>query len=145
MELLAARLQAGEILDATVSEDALPQLLPVITSLFAVAAAILLATVVVWAARGATREGEQVEQLAARLRRLCESTGRPEIRTRRPRLLSRDAQTALRSLDRSLRSLESHQGIRSRRLPLHRPFLGGKALIGDLEQRISRLEQRGLR
>lgn len=127
------------------SEDALHQLLPVIAFLpFAAVGVILPAAVVVWA-RGATREGERVEQLATRLRRLCESTGRPEIRTLRPRLLSPDAQTAIRSLDRSLRSLERHQGIRSCRLPHHRSLWGSKALIGDLEQRIFRLEQRGLR
>ena len=78
----------------------------------------------------------EVEQLAARLRRLCESTGRPEIRTRRPR-----RHTGIRSLERILLSLECDQGIPSRRVPNYRR----RALMRDLEKRISRLEERGLR
>ena len=79
----------------------------------------------------------QVEQLAARLRRLCQSTGRPEIRTLRPRGSTLD----LRSLERTLLSLERDQGIPGRRVPGYR----STSLMRDMERRISRLEERGLR
>ena len=79
----------------------------------------------------------QVEQLAARLRRLCQSTGRPEIRTLRPRGSTLD----LRSLERTLLSLERDQGIPGRRVPGYRSM----SLVRDMEERTSRLEERGLR
>ena len=124
------------------SEEVLRQLLPVISSLlFLPAVFIPLAAVVVYSARATDRERERVEQLATRLRRLCESTGRPAIRTRRPRRVSLDAHMGgARTLERSLLSLERDHGIRSRRLPHYR----SKSLIHDLEKRIARLEERGL-
>ncbi len=119
------------------SEDALRELLPALAfPLFvpaiSMAVFIPVAAVIVYLASGARK----VEQLAARLRRLCESTGRPEIRSLRPRRLSLD----IRSLERTLLALERDQGTLSRRLPSYRR----KGLMGDLEQRISRLEERGL-
>ena len=126
------------------SEDALRQLLPVISSpLFLLASFVALAAVVVHLAWTAEKERERVEQLAARLRRLCESTGRPAIRRRR--LLPLDVHAAILSVDRSLRALERDQGIRSRRLAPHLLFLEQKTLIDNLEQRVSHLEGRGLR
>ena len=47
----------------------------------------------------------------------------------------------LRSLEKTLLSLEWDQGIRSRRLPSYR----SNSLMRDLEKRVSRLEQHGLR
>ena len=102
------------------SEDALRQLLPVIVPLTAVGGVV--AIVVLWAWK--------VEQLADRLRRLCKSTGRPEIRTLRPRRLW--VSLDLRS-GKTLLSLERDQGIPGRRVPNYR----SKSLI-------SRLEERGL-
>ena len=125
------------------SEDALRQLLPVISSpLFLLASFVALAAVVVHLAWTAEKERERVEQLAARLRRLCQSTGRPAIRRRR---LPLDVHAAILSVDRSLRALERDQGIRSRRLAPHLLFLEQKALIDNIEQRVSQLEGRGLR
>ena len=114
------------------SEDALGQLLPVIAvigSLAAVGAVVGVAILVLWAWK--------VEQLADRLRRLCETTGRPEIRTLRPRRLG---SLDLRLLERTLLSLERDQGIPGRRMPNYR----SKYLLDDLDRRISRLEERGL-
>ena len=97
------------------SEDALRQLLPVISSpLFLLASFVALAAVVVHLAWTAEKERERVEQLAARLRRLCQSTGRPAIRRRR---LPLDVHAAILSVDRSLRALERDQGIRSPSCP----------------------------
>ena len=122
------------------SEEDLRQLLPVISSLlFLPAVFIPLAAVVVYSARATDRERKRVEQLATRLRRLCESTGRPAIRTRRPRRVSLNAHMGgARTLERSLLSLERDQGTSS--LPHYR----SKSLIHDLEKRIARLEERGL-
>ncbi|MCY3739022.1 MAG: hypothetical protein OXG13_21685 [Gemmatimonadaceae bacterium] len=71
---------------------------------------IPLAAIFAYLAWSAEKEVERVEQLAARLRRLCESSGRPGIGTRRPRRLSLDVHMAIQSLDKSLRSLERDQG-----------------------------------
>ena len=103
------------------------------------------AAVVLYLAWIAEKERDRVEQLAARLRRLCQSSGRPAIRRRRPRLLPLDAHAAILSVDRNLRALERDQGIRSRRLSPHLLFLEHKTLIDNLEQRVSQLEGRGLR
>lgn len=121
------------------------ELLPAALLYLAIPTAILLAAVVVYLAWTAGKEQERVEKLAARLRRLCRSTGRPAIRRRRPRLLPLDVHAAILSVDRSLRALERDQGIRSRRLPPHRLFLQSGTLIDNLEERVSRLEGRGLR
>ena len=101
----------------------------------------LAAAYLAWASE---KERGRVEQLAARLRRLCESTGRPHIRLRRPRRLPLDVHAAILSVEKSLRALERDQGIRSRRLPPHLLFLESRTLVDDLEQRVSRLEERGL-
>ena len=127
------------------SEDALRQLLPVIFSpLFLMPFLVAMVAGVVYLAWIAEKERERVEQLADRLRRLCQSAGRPAIRRRRPRLLPLDVHAAILSVDRSLRSLERDQGIRSRRLPPRLLFLEHRTLIDDLEQRVSQLEGRGL-
>ncbi len=105
---------------------------------------IPLAAIFAYLAWSAEKEVDRVEQLAARLRRLCESSGRPGIGTRRPRRLSLDVHLAIQSLDKSLRSLERDQGIHSRRPSHHRLFLQTGSVIDDLEQRVSRLEERGL-
>lgn len=47
----------------------------------------------------------------------------------------------LRSLERTLLSLERDRGIPGRRVPGYR----GNSLMRDLEKRVSRLEERGLR
>lgn len=117
------------------SEDVLGQWLPVILPLMKAGGGVAIVAgvvvIVLWA--------REVEQLADRLRRLCESTGRPEIRTLRPRRqgLSLD----LRALERTLLSLEGDQGIPSRRVPNYR----NRFLMRDMEKRISRLEERGFR
>ena len=103
---------------------------PVIGALTAAGCVVGIIVILLWAWK--------VEQLADRLRRLCESTGRPEIRTLRPRRLG---SLDLRSLEKTLLSLERDQGIRSRRLPGYR----SNSLMRDLEKRVSRLEQHGLR
>ena len=51
---------------------------------------------------------------------------------------------AILSVEKSLRALERDQGIRSRRLPPHLLFLESRTLVDNLEQRLSRLEERGL-
>lgn len=128
------------------SEDALRQLLPVIASpLFLMPFLVVLVGAVAYIAWIAEKERERVEQLADRLRRLCQSAGRPAIRRRRPRLMPLDVPAAILSVDRSLRALERDRGIRSRRLPPHLLFLEHKTLIDNLEQRVSKLEGRGLR
>lgn len=121
------------------SEDALRQLLPVVSSpLFLLAAFIPLAVVVV--SMALISGARKVERLADRLCRLCESTDRPEIRTLRPRRLGVSRED-LRSLEKTLLSLERDQGIPGRRVPGYRSM----SLTRDLEKRISRLEERGLR
>ena len=120
------------------SEDALRQLLPVISSPLFLMPFIPLAVLVVSLAL--VSGARKVERLADRLRRLCESTGRPEIRTLRPRRLGVSLED-LRSLERTLLSLERDQGIPGRRVPGDR----SKSLMRDMEKRISRLEERGLR
>ena len=117
-------------------EDALRQLLTVISPSLFLPAFIPLAVVVVSLAL--VSGAREVERLADRLRRLCESTGRPEIRTLRPRRLGVED---LRSLERTLLSLERDQGIPGRRAPGYR----SKSRMRDMERRISRLEERGLR
>ena len=107
------------------SVETLPQLLPVIMPVGVVV------VIALWA--------RKVGQLADRLRRLCESTGRPEIRTLRPRRLGLSLDP--RPLERTLLSLERDQGIPSRRVPNYR----SRFLMRDMEKRISRLEERGLR
>ena len=115
------------------SEDALGQLLPVIAVIGSLAAVGVVVAVAILVFRA-----WKVEQLADRLRRLCESTGRPEIRTLRPRRLGLSLD--LRLVERTLLSVERDQGIPSRRMPNYR----SKYLLGDLDRRISRLEERGL-
>ena len=114
------------------------ELLPAAFLYLAIPPAMLLAAVVVYLAWTAGKEQERVEKLAARLRRLCRSTGRPEIRTLRPRRLGLSLD--LRPLERTLLSLERDQGIPGRRMPNYRR----KYLLEDLDRRISRLEERGL-
>ena len=108
-------------------------------------AVLIPLAVVLYVAWTAEKQRERVEQLAGRLRRLCESTGRPEIRTRRPRRLPMDVPLAILSVEKSLRALERGQGIRSRRPRHPLLFLEHKTLIENLEQRVSRLEESGLR